>query len=200
MAKRTTHLVGRRGKMRASSATRKRVPVNKPSVRAAQGGHRRRRSGRTAVPVDAMTCAKAAKGGIRRCCNGRGERMPVERADVRGCGGEDTEMLQCCVRTGARGTRARARSRRREGTPVLQWLRENGCPWDAMTCARAAAGGTRRFCSGRLRAGARGTAHAHALREATWRCCSGRVRTDAVDEHTCSAAAKEGHLEVLQWA
>jgi hypothetical protein len=24
---------------------------------------------------------------------------------------------------------------------LLQWARENGCPWDAETCARAAEGG-----------------------------------------------------------
>ena len=112
----------------------------------------------------------------------------------------------CCsgrARTAARGTSARARTRRgrpprgaawarENGCPwdevdvrvagggghleVLQWARENGCPWDEETCASAAEGG-----------------HLEVLQWA-------RANGCPWDESTCSTRAKSGHLEVLQWA
>ena len=64
----------------------------------------------------------------------------------------------------------------------VQWARENGCEWDEIACATP-----RR-------------------REATWspsgaRCEWARQPPRCEwDEETCEAAAKGGHLEVLQWA
>ena len=59
---------------------------------------------------------------------------------------------------------------------MLQWARQNGCPWGAWTCAAAAEGG-----------------HLEVLQWARQNGCRW-------DEWTCECAAKEGHLEVLQWA
>lgn len=58
---------------------------------------------------------------------------------------------------------------------VLQWLRQNGCPWDQRACHEAA-----------------GEGHLMILRflhqnECPW------------DEDTCSSAARGGHLCVIQW-
>jgi len=59
---------------------------------------------------------------------------------------------------------------------ILQWARENGCPWDKYTCAEAAEGG-----------------HFHILQWARENGCSW-------DEWTCAGAAEGGHLTILQWA
>ena len=59
---------------------------------------------------------------------------------------------------------------------VLEWLRENECPWDEDTCWAAAKGG-----------------HLEALQWA-------RANDCPWDEYTCREAAFGGHLEVLQWA
>ena len=59
---------------------------------------------------------------------------------------------------------------------VLQWARQNGCPWKESTCYRAAEGG-----------------HLEVLQWAHQNGCPW-------NEGTCEAAAKKGHLEVLKWA
>ena len=59
---------------------------------------------------------------------------------------------------------------------MLQWARQNGCPWDEDTCAQAAEGG-----------------HLEVLQWARQNGCPW-------DEYTCAEAAGGGHLEVLQWA
>ena len=59
---------------------------------------------------------------------------------------------------------------------ILQWLREQGCPWNTLTCLAAARGGD--------------------LATLQW------AREHGCDWHerTCAVAAKRGHLELLQWA
>ena len=66
----------------------------------------------------------------------------------------------------------------KEGTPLstLQWVYEQGCPWDEMTCARAAKEG-----------------HLDVLK---WL----REKGCPWDARTCSGAAKGGHFDVLKWA
>ena len=59
---------------------------------------------------------------------------------------------------------------------VLQWVRANGCVWDAMTCTDAARGG-----------------HLEVLQWA-------RANDCQWSEGTCSGVGWKGHLEVLQWA
>ena len=59
---------------------------------------------------------------------------------------------------------------------VLQWARENDCPWDEETCAFAAYGG-----------------HLEVLKWARENDCPWNWET-------CANAAEYGHLEVLQWA
>ena len=59
---------------------------------------------------------------------------------------------------------------------VLQWARQNDCPWDEGTCSYAAKGG-----------------HLEVLQWARQNDCPW-------DEGTCWTAARYGHLEVLQWA
>ena len=59
---------------------------------------------------------------------------------------------------------------------MLQWARENGCPWNEDTCAGAAAGG-----------------HLEVLKWA-------RENGAPWDKYTCWYAAEPGHLEVLKWA
>ena len=58
----------------------------------------------------------------------------------------------------------------------IEWARDNGCPWNKLTCAYAAKGG-----------------HLEVLQWA-------RANGYPWDKWTCSYAAKGGHLEVLQWA
>ena len=86
---------------------------------------------------------------------------------------------------------------------VLEWLRENGCPWDETTCSGAAENGHLEVlkwwrandcpwnvwtCAGAAKGG-----HLEVLRWARANGCSW-------DEKTCANAAKGGHLEVLKWA
>ena len=59
---------------------------------------------------------------------------------------------------------------------VLQWLRENECPWEEDTCRAATKGG-----------------HLEVLKWA-------RANGCPWDEETCAWAAENGHLEVLKWA
>ena len=59
---------------------------------------------------------------------------------------------------------------------ILQWARENDCPWDKYTCVLAAGGG-----------------HLHILQWARENGCPW-------DEDTCLWAADSGHLHILQWA
>ncbi|CAM9537600.1 unnamed protein product, partial [Ectocarpus fasciculatus] len=59
---------------------------------------------------------------------------------------------------------------------VLQWTRNNGCPWDETTCEYAARNG-----------------HLEVLQWAHNTGCPW-------DEATCSKAALNGHVEVLLWA
>lgn len=59
---------------------------------------------------------------------------------------------------------------------VLQYLYENGCPWNEYTCKFAAEGG-----------------HLDVLR---W--C--RSKDCPWDEDVCAFAAEEGHVDVLHWA
>jgi hypothetical protein len=59
---------------------------------------------------------------------------------------------------------------------ALQWARENGCPWDTSTCWAAASGG-----------------HLETLKWA-------RENGAPWDEKTCKAAAWGGQLETLKWA
>jgi hypothetical protein len=58
----------------------------------------------------------------------------------------------------------------------LQWARENGCPWDEWTCSNAALNG-----------------HLKVLKWARENGCTW-------DYKTCYSAARKGHLEILQWA
>ena len=62
---------------------------------------------------------------------------------------------------------------------ALQWLRANGAPWDAQTCAHVAGGG-----------------HLHVLQRLREEGCPWDARWDT---GACSQAAGSGHLAVLQW-
>ena len=59
---------------------------------------------------------------------------------------------------------------------MLQWLRENGCPWDESTCAAAAEGG-----------------HFNVLQWA-------RANGCPWNGLTCFYAVLSGHREMLKWA
>ena len=59
---------------------------------------------------------------------------------------------------------------------VLQYLHENGCPWDEETCSEAAKGG-----------------HLNVLKYAHKKRCPW-------DKETCKEAARGGHLDVLKYA
>ncbi len=60
--------------------------------------------------------------------------------------------------------------------PLLQWARENGCPWDEYTCALAAKGG-----------------HLPLLKWARENGCPW-------NEETCGWALVKGHQEIFEWA
>ena len=59
---------------------------------------------------------------------------------------------------------------------MLQWARQNGCPWNEGTCNWAAYEG-----------------HLEVLQWAHQNGCPW-------NQSTCTSAVKKGHLEVLQWA
>ena len=86
-------------------------------------------------------------------------------------------MLQWARQNGCPWNEIRA-CPRRGGTWVLQWARQGGCEWDVLF--RGDRRGTWRCCSGRVRTGARGTGVLGGAAGRTWRCCSGRVSTGAV--------------------
>ena len=113
---------------------------------------------------------------------------------------------------------------------MLQWARQNGCPWDEDTCASAAEGGHLEVLQWARQNGCPWdeTPVHRQQKEATWRCSNGPARMAAPgmrlpvpsaaegghlevlqwahqngcpwDEQTCAEAARGGHLEVLQWA
>ena len=83
---------------------------------------------------------------------GEGERLPVGSDDMLGAA-------------------------RRGHLEVLQWAREQGCPWDSWnTCSTAAQGG-----------------HLYVLQYA-------RAHGCPWDSRTCAHAARHGNLQVLKWA
>ena len=86
--------------------------------------------------------------------------------------------------------------------PVLQWLRDNGCPWDESSCANAAHGGhlsVLQWC------------HAHGCPWYEFTCANAafngnlpmiqwcRANGCSWCESTCASAAESGHLALLQW-
>jgi hypothetical protein len=83
---------------------------------------------------------------------------------------------------------------------VLQWARDNGCPWTEWTCAYAAKGGHLEVLKWGAPTAVPGTSRHVRLRraKAISRCCSGRGPT-AVHGTSRRAAAEGGHLDVLQW-
>ena len=103
----------------------------------------------------------------------RANGLPVGRGDVRGAAEAATsDAEKSGARTAASGMR-HVRTRRRAATlEVLQWARENGCPWDVDTCAFAAGGGHLEVLEvGDARTAARGTSTcALAAGAATSRC------------------------------
>ena len=86
---------------------------------------------------------------------------------------------------------------------VLEWLRENECPWDFRTCAEAAKGGHLEVVK---------WARAKGCPWDEWTCAYAakggqldvliwaRANDCPWDEKTCAGAAYGGHLEVLKWA
>ena len=83
---------------------------------------------------------------------------------------------------------------------VLQWARENGCPWDEDTCSFAAEGGhlevlavgSCKWLSMECTELARGQ-----QTEDIWKFCSGLVRMGVLGmRRTCSRAARGGHLDI----
>jgi len=88
---------------------------------------------------------------------------------------------------------------------LLQWLREQGCPWDATTCAFAAMGGhipvlewlranhcpwDERACEWAARGG----------QMATLQWLRKQYPPCPWNQSTCCRAAEQGHLDILQWA
>jgi len=95
------------------------------------------------------------------------------------------------------GMRAIVKSR-----SLLQWARENGCPWDARVCAAAARGGhletlqwaRANGCPWDLMTGVE-AASGGFLETLKW----ARENGCSWDVDTCTAAAKHGHLRVLKY-
>ena len=166
-----------------------RVPVERGHVRV-RGGER----APGGVAVVASERVPVGRGHVRVRGGGRppggaavgaSERVPVGLGHVRVRGGEGT--WRCCsgrVRTGARGTRGRATAAAKGGhLEVLQWARQNGCPWDSDTCAGDAAAkrGDLEVLQWLRQNGCPWNQDVRLprRREGTWRCCSGRIRTGA---------------------
>ncbi len=107
--------------------------------------------------------------------------MPIKRFwfhfAVEAAGGGHLEVLKWARNQGCPwNARTCANAAEKGHLEVLQWARSQGCPWDELTCAWAALKG-----------------HLEVLQWARSRGC-------AWDEDTCAFAAHGGHLEVLQWA
>ena len=86
---------------------------------------------------------------------------------------------------------------------VLQWARENGCPWGNLTCAGAAGGGQLELLQWARANGCEwnGTtcyiaAHGGHLGVLQW----ARENGCEWGPSACMGASQGGHLEVLQWA
>ena len=82
---------------------------------------------------------------------------------------------------------------------ILQWARENDCPWDSSTCSYAASGGHLEDAEvgarERLPVG-RGDVLGTRRRAATSRTLKWARENDCPwDEGTCAYAARGGHLE-----
>ncbi len=86
---------------------------------------------------------------------------------------------------------------------LLKWARNNGCPWDERTCAKAAAFGHLEILKWARNNGCpwdkytcvHATKFGH-LENLKW----ARDNGCPWDEWTCTAAAACGHLEILKWA
>eukprot|EP00611_Tribonema_gayanum_P028733 TRINITY_DN7481_c0_g1_i1.p2 TRINITY_DN7481_c0_g1~~TRINITY_DN7481_c0_g1_i1.p2 ORF type:complete len:266 (-),score=11.40 TRINITY_DN7481_c0_g1_i1:174-971(-) len=95
----------------------------------------------------------------------------IRRGDLEGL----RRLRDTCVTAPLLAVHA-CRAASRGDLPMLQWLRQNNCPWESSTCASAAIGG-----------------HLNVLQWARDNGCPW-------NEWTCQYAAMYGHLEVLQWA
>jgi hypothetical protein len=95
-------------------------------------------------PLDAITCASAARGGTWRCSSGR--------ASKRGAGGmiapapkrraaATSRSFSGRAPMAARGARTCVVAAAYGHLDILQWARANDCPWDERTCLVAAAYG-----------------------------------------------------------
>ena len=86
---------------------------------------------------------------------------------------------------------------------LLKWARENGCEWDAMTCASAAKSGNldilkwarQNGCEWDQEVGDNAVLHGH-LEILDWIGNNGYEWTSQI----CSSAARAGNLEVIKWA
>jgi hypothetical protein len=86
------------------------------------------------------------------------------------------DVVQWCRQNGCPwDERTCAESARNGHLDVLQWCRENGCPWDERTCAFAALNG-----------------HLYILQWCRQHGCPW-------DEWTCTNAAYSGYVDVLEW-
>ena len=110
---------------------------------------------------------------VRKSKHPTGSRAPAPTVTPRG-GGRGS--------TAARGMRLRVYNAAMSGRlEVLQWAREQGCPWDEMTCGAPLRADTRRCCSGRGSTTARGTRGCVLMQlcTGTRMCCGGRGSTGA---------------------
>ena len=112
---------------------------------------------------------------------GARSRLPVERGHMLGRGaGRPPRDTAVGARERLPVGQAFARMRRTRRLEVLQWARENDCPWKEDTCWRRCRrrAASSKHCSGRARTAARGTRITCKLLRrlaATSRCCSGRT-------------------------
>lgn len=122
---------------------------------------------------------------------------------VAGESGGNLEVISLARLCGCEWDTSVAASSVSSGLPMLQWVINNGCPWDEKTCEAAAAGGHLEVLKWARKKGcpwdatvcgfaARG-GHLEVLKWAHDNGCPW-------DEWTCSAAAQHGHLDVLKWA
>jgi hypothetical protein len=85
---------------------------------------------------------------------------------------------------------------------IIEWARENGCPWDGTACVGAAIGGHLELLQWLRQQGCPWNAYT----------CAGAARAGhkhiiewviangySWEQNTCSGAAEGGHLELLQW-
>ena len=122
---------------------RERLPVGREHVQGGGVGWPPRGAAvgaRERLPVDEETCWPRRRRPPRGTAVGARERLPAGREHVQGGAGGPLEVLQWARENGCPWNGNMWAAAQSGHLEVLQWARENGCPWNEETCWDAAQG------------------------------------------------------------